>query len=154
MITKHVTSNLILRIKRALYGTFFIMVAFLPMAIILVFVGALPLPKPFDLIIITILAFFITFSAVFSDETDPKRSKKLDGRKARWFDCDWNNDTNLPNGCGVCKVCKYLDFLDYAHSVCPPEGLIAYNREIDKYVELKTLQEKHKWLAEKKELLN
>ena len=72
----------------------------------------------------------------------------LDGRKARHFDCNWNNDTNCQNGCGHCVICKYLDFLDYAGSVGLPEGSqIEYNKQLDKYLELKTLEERQSFIV-------
>lgn len=75
--------------------------------------------------------------------------KKLDGRKARWFDCDWNNDTIVQNACEQCEVCKYSNFLDYANSVGKPEGsTIQYKPELDEYLKLITLSEKHKWLLQ------
>lgn len=58
--------------------------------------------------------------------------------KRKEFDCDMTNFTNVPNACGECEVCKYLEFLDYAHSVGKPEGTtVEYNRELDKYIEIK-----------------
>lgn len=67
----------------------------------------------------------------------------LDGRKARWFDCDWNNNTNVPNGCGQCSICKYNDFLDFAYSVGKPNGTsIDYDDKKDEY--LKTTKAKTK----------
>lgn len=73
---------------------------------------------------------------------------KLDGRKARWFDCDWNNNTIYQNACEKCKVCKYLSFLEFAHSVGKPEGtIIEYNRDLDEYLKLKTVAEKQKYLS-------
>lgn len=71
---------------------------------------------------------------------------KIDGRKARWFDCNWNNE-GVDNACEKCKVCRYLDFLDYADSVGKPFGtVIEYNRKLDDYLKLKTIKEKHEWL--------
>lgn len=76
-----------------------------------------------------------------------KEREKIDGRKARWFDCDWNNDTIFQNACEQCAVCKYSNFLDFAHSVGKPEGsTIQYNRQIDEYLKLKTLEEKQRWI--------
>lgn len=59
---------------------------------------------------------------------------KTDGRKMRWFDCDWNNNTGVPNGCTMCKVCKYLNFIEWAESVAPPESTIERDAEIEKYL--------------------
>jgi hypothetical protein len=63
---------------------------------------------------------------------------KIDGRKMRWFDCDWNNKTGIPNGCEKCKVCKYLNFLDWANSVAPSGSTIEYNDGIEKYLKTKS----------------
>jgi hypothetical protein len=72
-----------------------------------------------------------------------KDKKYVDGRKARWFDCDWNNDSGVQNACEQCQICKYLNFLDYAQSVGKPEGsVIEYNRKLDDYLELETLYDK------------
>lgn len=57
-----------------------------------------------------------------------------DGRKLRWFDCDWNNNTNIPNGCGVCRVCKYLSYKDWAESVSFAGSSMEYNQEIENYL--------------------
>lgn len=82
-------------------------------------------------------------------ETENICLMKIDGRKARWFDCDWNNDTGVQNACTQCKVCKYLDFLDYAGSVGLPEGSqIEYDKQLDKYLNLKTLEERQTFIAE------
>jgi hypothetical protein len=71
---------------------------------------------------------------------------KIDGRKMRWFDCDWSSDDNIPTGCGVCKICRYHDFLDFAHSVGKPEeSAIDYNRKLDKYIDLETREERQEF---------
>ena len=76
----------------------------------------------------------------------PHNKTKVDGRKARWFDCDWNNEGEQ-NACGKCKICRYLDFLDFAESVGkPPGSVIDYNRKLDGYIKLKSIKEKHEWL--------
>lgn len=72
--------------------------------------------------------------------------KKIDGRKARWFDCDWNNQSGMPNGCADCEVCKYFYFLDFAESVCSSSGTIERNIKLDYYTELKTIEEKQDWI--------
>lgn len=59
---------------------------------------------------------------------------KIDGRKIRWVDCDWNNDSVFPMGCTVCRVCKYLNFLDYAQSCAPRGSLIERDYKLDRYL--------------------
>ncbi len=71
---------------------------------------------------------------------------KVDGRKIRWIDCDWNNDGNIPNGCEKCLVCKYRNFLDWAQSV-GGGGIIQYNKILDEYSNLKTKNEKLEFIA-------
>jgi hypothetical protein len=79
--------------------------------------------------------------------TEKKNKKIIDGRIARWFDCDWNNFSPVQTGCGICKVCRYMDFLDYVNSVGKPEGsTVNYNRKLDEYIELKTVAEKQNWI--------
>lgn len=74
------------------------------------------------------------------------KTRRVDGRLFRWFDCDWNND-DASNSCERCRVCKYLNFLDFAHSVGKPyNSVITYDSKIDGYFELKTLKEKKLWL--------
>lgn len=75
-----------------------------------------------------------------------KKLNKIDGRKARWFDCDWNSEDGIPYGCTVCKCCKYNDFLDWATSVCGEHGTIQYDRKIDEYDKLETIADKRDWL--------
>jgi hypothetical protein len=71
----------------------------------------------------------------------------IDGRKARHFDCDWNNESPVHNGCGICKICRYNNFLDVAGSVGIPSGSqIAYNRKLDEYIRIKTLPDKQSWI--------
>lgn len=67
---------------------------------------------------------------------------KIDGRKARWFDCDWNNDSGVCNACEQCVCCKYRNFLEFAESVGKPENShIEYRRDIEEYEKLKKLDE-------------
>ena len=68
----------------------------------------------------------------------------VDGRKARWFDCGWDNKTD---GCTVCKVCKYLDWKDWAESVGkPPGSSIEYNQEMEEYLKLEDTETKKKFI--------
>lgn len=60
--------------------------------------------------------------------------KRKDGRTMRHFDCDWNNKSDVPVGCGACKVCKYLNFLEWARSVAPSGSTIQRDEEIEKYL--------------------
>ena len=75
-----------------------------------------------------------------------KKKTKLDGRKARWFDCNWNN-TDGDNACEKCQVCQYLNWLDWVGSVGKPEGsVIEYDKKIDEYLKLKTKLEKYNFI--------
>lgn len=65
------------------------------------------------------------------------KEKKIDGRKMRWFDCDWNNTSIIPNGCEKCRVCKYLSFLDWATSVASSDSTIDRDLEIEQYLKEK-----------------
>lgn len=70
---------------------------------------------------------------------------KTDGRKYRWFDCNWNNPKN-DNCCTICRICKYMSFLDYAGSVGLPSGsVIDYKKDLDKYIKM-GFEDKQKYL--------
>lgn len=74
---------------------------------------------------------------------------KLDGRRARWFDCDWNNDSGILKACEQCRICKYLDFIDYAENVGKPEGSVIHRNALyENYLDLNTLEERQKYLVQ------
>jgi hypothetical protein len=64
-------------------------------------------------------------------------TNKIDGRKMRWFDCDWNGKLGC-NECGVCRVCKYKNFREWAESVAPSGSIIGRNKEIEDYLKAKS----------------
>ncbi len=77
----------------------------------------------------------------------PTEGKEIDGRKARWFDCNWNNDSHSDNACERCRVCRYLNFLDFVSTVGKPDGsTVEYDRKIDEYLKLETVLEKHNYI--------
>ncbi len=79
-------------------------------------------------------------------KTKSNMTVKLDGRKARWFDCNWNN-INDDNACEKCQVCLYLNWLDWVGSVGKPEGShVEYNKKIEEYLKLKTKLEKYNFI--------
>jgi len=72
----------------------------------------------------------------------------IDGRKARWFDCNRNNESSVPMACEKCIVCRYLNFLDFAESVGKPEcSVIDYNRRLGNYLRLKTIKDKQLFIS-------
>lgn len=76
---------------------------------------------------------------------------KIDGRKARWYDCDWNNKSNTPKGCGVCKVCNYLDWMDRAKSIGGVEKHIEYSKNIEAYLSIpqENIKARNEWIVNK-----
>lgn len=79
---------------------------------------------------------------LFPINNNIQKPKILDGRKLRWFDCDYNNITG-GTACTKCKVCQYLDWRDWAESVGKPENSeLKYDNPIEQYLKLKTVKEK------------
>lgn len=73
--------------------------------------------------------------------------KSIDGRRARWFDCDWNNDSGIQNACEMCRICDYMNFIDYAESVGKPEGsVIGYVAKLEEYLSINTLEGRQNWI--------